>query len=240
VPQFVILMAALTAVAAFPQSALFTVDRIDVVGAVAIARDDVVRLAGLRAGERLFAIDARRVAARLEAHPRVRTAVVRLRPPRSAVIAIVERVPVFTLIVDERGVLVDENLKVVAVVTAGGSTTGLPEVVDRSPGAVLTARPGDVVASAGVAAVRAALSDMPAWLGSDLARIVVNVGPDLTLITRTGLTIRAGSPAGLAARLSRLPQVLDALRARGVRAATLDLRYAGSIVVTPATGGDVR
>jgi cell division protein FtsQ len=240
VPQFAILMAALTAVAAFPQSALFTLDRIDVVGAVALAPDDVIRLAGVRVGERLFAVDARGAAARLVAHPRVRTAAVRVKPPRSAVIAIVERVPLLALVVDERAMLVDEDLRVVAVVAIGAGTAGLPDVVDRGPGAVLTASPGDVVSPGGGAAAGRARGAPPPWLRIELARIVVSTGPELTLITRAGLTIRAGSPAGLADRLARLPQVLHALRARGVRAATVDLRYAGSIVVTPATGGDVR
>jgi len=231
-------MAGLIAAAALPQSALFTLDRVDVQGATVLASDEIVTAAGLRVGERLFSIDATRTARRLEAHPRIKAATVRLKPPRAAVITIIERHPMIALAAGDHVLLVDEELMVVAAAPASAPRATLPEVIDR--GAVVLARPGQAVLSSGARAALAALTDMPSWLRAEVVRIIVDGGSDLTLVTRAGVQIRAGTPAGLADRLAQLPQVLEVLRGRGVRVVTIDLRYAGSIVVMPATGGDGR
>ena len=231
-------MAGLIAAAAFPQSALFTLDRVDVRGATVLTSDEVITVAGLHVGERLFSIDASRAARRLEGHPRIKAAAVRVKPPRSALITIIERRPLFALAVGDHALLVDEELLVVATAPASAPRAGLPEVIDRD--AVRLARPGEAVPSRGASAALAALAELPPWLRAEVVRIIVDAGSDLTLVTRAGLQIRAGTPAGLADRLAQLPQVLEALRARGVRVVTIDLRYAGSFVVMPAPGGDGR
>jgi len=229
-------MAVLIAAAAFPQSALFTLERVEVRGATTIAPDEIIALAGVRTGERLFAVDVGQAARRLQAHPRIKTAAVRVRPPRAAIITIVERRPVIALAAGDHALLVDEDLMVVAAVADG---RGLPEVIDRA-GRTPLARPGDHAPSEGARVAVAALALMPLPLRDDVVRIVVAAGPDLTLITRAGLEIRAGGLAGLSDRLAQVPQVLDALRARRLSVAAIDLRYAGSIVVRPTTGGDGR
>jgi len=231
-------MAGLLAAAAFPQSALFTLDRVDVTGATVLTSDEVITVAGLHVGERLFSIDASRAARRLEGHPRIKTAAVRVKPPRAALITIIERRPMFALVVGDHTLLVDEELLVVATAPASAPRAGLPEVIDRDT--VRLTRPGEAVPSRGASAALAALAAVPPWLRAEVVRIIVDAGSDLTLVTRAGLQIRAGTPAGLADRLAQLPQVLEALRARGVRVVTIDLRYAGSIVVMPAPGGDGR
>ncbi len=229
-------MAVLIAAAAFPQSALFTLERVEVRGATTIAPDEIIALAGVRTGERLFAVDVGQAARRLQAHPRIKTAAVRVQPPRAAIITIVERRPVIALAAGDHALLVDEDLMVVAAVADG---RGLPEVIDRA-GRTPLARPGDHAPSEGARVAVAALPLMPLPLRDDVVRIVVAAGPDLTLITRAGLEIRAGGLAGLSDRLAQVPQVLDALRARRLSVAAIDLRYAGSIVVRPTTGGDGR
>jgi cell division protein FtsQ len=230
-------MTVLIAAAAFPQSALFTLEQVDVRGASVLTPGDVVAATGLRFGERLFAVDAGQVTRRLQAHPRIKAASVRVRVPRTVIVTITEREPIIALAAGDHALLVDADLVVVAAVTA--SRSRLPEVIDRA-GGLPPAQPGDPARSMGARAAVAALAQMPAPLRDALARIVVEPGPDLTLITHAGLEIRAGGPAGLSDRLAQVPAVLDALRARQVNVEAIDLRYAGSIVVRPARGGDGR
>ncbi len=237
VPRFAIVMAALLAAAAFPQSALFSVQRIDVIGATTLPTETIITLTGLRRGQRLFAVRAAEVASRLRGHPRIKAADVRVQPPSGIVITITERRPVMALVLGNRFALLDDALMVVAV--AGGAA-GLPEVVDRMGRAAPKVRAGAPALSEGARIALAALAAAPPELRDDVVRIRVAAGPDLTLVTRAGLEIRAGGLSGLTERLTQVPGVLQALRARRVAAAAIDLRYAGSIVVTPVPGGDDR
>jgi len=235
-PRFAMVMATLLALAAFPQSAFFTVERIEVRGAETIPASEVVELAGLRRSERLFAVDADAAAQRLLADPRIREAAVLVRPPRIVFVMITERRPVAALVVvDGFARVADDNV----VVSIAPDSGGLPEIEDRTRPNVRV-RPGQSVASEGVRAALAALDAIPAHLAGDLKRIVVATGPDLTLAARSGLEIRAGGLSGLSERLEQVPRVLDALRAKGVTPASLDLRYGGSVVVRPAGAGDAR
>ncbi len=234
--RFGIVMAALIALAAFPQSALFTVDRIEVAGAEGLAPEVVAEIAGLRHGERLFAVDSAGALQRLRADPRIRAADVQVKPPRTVSVRIAERRPVVALAVGAQFAVLGDDLVVVSV---GPSGHGVPEVVDRIRPVPWT-RAGAPVASRAAQIAIAVLPAIPGSLRADLARIVVSPGPDLTLVLQSGLEIRAGGPSGIAERLAEVPQVLAALHARGQAAAALDLRYAGSIAVTLATGGEAR
>jgi cell division protein FtsQ len=225
-------MAALLALAALPQSALFAVDRVEVSGASSISADAVIARAAIRRGERLFAVDTEATARRLRSDPRVREAQVRLRPPRTIAIAIVERRPVIALALPGAYALVADDLIAVEV---RGDPGALPVVVDGTRTGA-PPRVGLPVEGAGVRAALEALPAIPPELRGGLATIVVRAGGDLTLAMRSGLRIRAGGLSGLAERLARVPQVLAALRARGVSAAAVDLRYAGSIAVQLDTG----
>lgn len=230
--RFAVVMAALLALAALPQSALFAVDRVEVSGASSLSVDAVIARAAIRRGERLFAVDAEAAARRLRSDPRVREAQVRLRPPRTIAIAIVERRPVIALAIPGGYALVADDLIAVEVRGAPGA---LPVVVDRAR-ADEQPRAGLPVEGPGVRAAVEALPAIPPELRGGLATIVVAPGGDLTLVMRSGLHIRAGGVSGLAERLARVEQVLAALRARGVSAAAVDLRYAGSIAVQLDTG----
>ncbi|MDR7483801.1 MAG: FtsQ-type POTRA domain-containing protein [Armatimonadota bacterium] len=234
--RFAVIMAALLAAAAFPQSALFTIERIEVTGARSLPDAAVAALAGLEPGMRLFAVDAEAVVTRLRADPRIKDADVRLRPPRTVVLHITERRPVLALDLGDRFALLDEDLVVVALTA---DAAGAPEVVDGlggTPWVLVGAR----VASPAARIALAGLPDIPQPLRAQLRRITVTPGPDLTLLLRSGLEIKAGAPAGLAERLAQVPGVVTALRARGIVAQTLDLRYAGSIAVRRAPPAAVK
>ena len=235
-PRFAIVMAALLALAAFPQSALFTVERIDVDGATTLTPGTVAGIAGLRRGERLFAVDSSAALERLRADPHIKTAELRLRPPNTVSIVITERQPVVALVVGARFAFLADDLITVAL---GDDAGGLPEVTDHA-GGIAWARPGAPVASEGARLAITALPAIPPLLRGDLKGIVVAPGGDFTLVLRTGLEVRAGGSAGLAERLAQVPQILGALHAKGLAAFSLDLRYAGSVVVRPTAGGEAR
>jgi cell division protein FtsQ len=229
-------MAVLCAAAALPQSSLFTIDRIEVNGAETLDAATVRMLSDLRPGQRLFAVDAAAVATRLAAHPRIASAVVRVRAPHVIIITIVERHPLIALAVGDAFALVDGDLMVVDV---GPDEGELVRVVDRTARSGWV-RPGTRLSADGAKAALIALDNLPAGLQGDVIKIVVAPGPDLTLVTRGGLEIRAGNPSGLADRLAQVPGLIAALRARRLKVATIDLRYAGSIVVKPVGGGEAR
>jgi cell division septal protein FtsQ len=227
-------MASLVALAAFPQSALFVLDRIEVAGAETLSPEAVIAISGLRAGQRLFAVDAAGAVRRLRADPRIRAAEVRLRPPRAALVTVEERRPVMALVVGAGFALVDEHLVAVALARDAG---GLPEVVDRS-GRTAWARAGAPVPSEAARVALAALGDLPSWLRGDLRRMAVGPAADLTLSTRSGLELRAGGLAGLQQRLAQVPEIIDTLRARAMTVSVIDLRYEGSVAVKATRGGE--
>ncbi|MDR7420088.1 MAG: FtsQ-type POTRA domain-containing protein [Armatimonadota bacterium] len=233
-PRFAMVMAALIALAAFPQSALFAIERLDVRGASMLAPETIATIAGLREGARLFAVDAEDVLRRLKADPRIKDAAILIKPPRTIRLDVVERRPLVALAVGDAFALLGDDLVAVAV---GPDSAGLPEVVDRIR-PVPWARAGAPVASDAARAVLTVLPNIPAAIRVGLRQIIVAPGSDFTLVLRSGLRIRAGGPAGLAERLAGVPAVLEALRARDIAVAALDLRYAGSIAVTLSTGGE--
>jgi cell division protein FtsQ len=229
-------MAVLLALAALPQSALFTVMRVEVSGAVATPAEEIVARAGLYHGERLFAVDVDAARRRLRADPRIRDAEVRLRPPRTVAIAVVERQAVIALAARGGYALLGDDLITIAVRPHPGE---LPAVVDRAGGRP-DARPGAPVGGAAARVALEALPLIPVEMRADVRHLVVGAGGDLTLVLRSGLEIRAGAISGLTERLARVPQVLEVLQARGITAAAVDLRYGGSIAVTLETGGEGR
>lgn len=234
--RFVVIMASLVALAAFPQSALFVLERIEVLGAVTLPVEVVIAVSGLQPGQRLFAVDTAGARRRLRAHPRIRAADVQLRPPREVLVTVEERRPIMALLVGTRFALLDEHLVAVALAQ---DAAGLPEVVDRA-GRAAWARAGAPVPSEAARVALAALGDLPLWLHQDLRRIAVGHAADLTLFTRSGLELRAGGLAGLRQRLDQVPGIIETLRARDMTVSAIDLRYEGSVAVKATRGGEGR
>ncbi len=234
-------MASLLSAAAFPQSAVFQVERIDIVGPATLTPEAIVALAGIERGQRLFAVRAANAIRRLRTHPRIKTADVRVRPPDTVAIIITERRPVIALSVGDQFAALDDEL-VAVTVTPGAA--GLPAVEDRTGRLVTVGRPGTRVSSEGARIALAALRAASPPMRPEIARIHVAPGPDLTFVTWRGLEIRAGGLSGLADRLAQVQGLLAALAIRGVAPAVIDLRYSGSVVVIPAleevTAGDGR
>jgi len=191
----------------------------------------IAALAGVQHGQRLFAVPAVQATARLRAYPRIRTANVRVRPPGAVVITVTERLPAIALVAGSRFALLDEQLTLVAL---SKDPEGLIVVEDRLGRAAPLLRVGSPVASESARLALAALAATPRNLRGEVILLSVAPGPDFTLLVVGNVEIRAGGSRGLAERLAQLPAVLDGLATRGVTPLTVDLRYAGSIVVTPA------
>lgn len=88
---------------------LFVVKEVKVSGGTKISRDDVIRLTGLKGGERLFRIDLKELKKRIESHPYVEEAFLARRPPSVLEIVIKEREGLAILVLNNKGYLVDRK-----------------------------------------------------------------------------------------------------------------------------------
>jgi cell division protein FtsQ len=127
-PRFAVVMVALIALAALPQSSLFGIQRIEIRGAAMLSRAEVIAIAGLDEGGRLFAVDAGAALRRLRADPRIKDAGLEIQPPHTVRVTIVERRPVVALAAGGQYAWLGDDLVAVAVQADAGD---LPEVVDR-------------------------------------------------------------------------------------------------------------
>lgn len=107
--------AALLALGAGPsitRSPLFKVARISIEGLRLLESEEISALSGIAPGANLYEMDLKDAAARIEAHPMVRSARIVRTPPDGVLIAVVERTPVALINletlcgIDEEGVLI--------------------------------------------------------------------------------------------------------------------------------------
>ena len=234
--RFGVVMSGLLAVLTVPEAAFFQVRRLEVTGTHALSPDAVAALAGIAPGRPLASVRPADAAARLQAHPRISAARVGVRWPDAVVIEVTERTPRLAVAGGGRYALVADDGVVVAV---AADPAGLPVLDDRvAPPPALA--PGARAPTAGVRAARQVLDALPAPLAGRVVRVVVREGGEVTLVFVPELVVRAVLRDDLPNRLARLPQALEALAAQGIVPRIVDLRYAGSLVVTPVRGGDGR
>jgi cell division protein FtsQ len=235
--RFLAVVSALCAAASFPGSAMFDLRSVVVTGNTAVPAAEILRRAGIHPGDSVFRVNAMRIRARLRRDPRLADASVWLAFPSRLVVSVRERVPVAALLVNDGYVLLDSGG--VAIAWAADPGACLPLRVDRldapwiQTGAAVPSV--DVRLGARVAGLIDALGDP---LRSDAAALRIDAAGQAILETRDGISVRLGAGKGIQERLSLLPQVLDAVRARGLRVQSVDLRFPGSVVVKPvdATG----
>lgn len=228
--RFLTVMALLLAVAAFPRSAFFTVREIAVEGTHQVPPADVIARSGLHLGQLLFTLPAREAALRIASYPRIASAVVSIAGRGRVRIRVTERIPraayVYKggfLLVDPQGVAIEQRV----------NASGLP-VISVDGAAPPWVRLGDVVPSVAVMQMLAALDAMPESVAGG-ARVRMARNGDLGLTTADGITVLLGQPRGLAERAVILPQVLEAVRTQHLSLAYLDMRFAGNVVMRPAS-----
>lgn len=231
--RFATVMAVALGIAALPTSFLFAVRSVQVYGAVQIPAAEVAALTGLRPGDRLFAIPAREVVARVTRHPAVARAAVRINAAGAVLVHIIERVPYAAfpfqgryLILDRAGVVIDDR----------PSPAELP-VVSATGFVPEWTRLGDRLPSGGVDQALAALRRLPRAAVAPGTRLRVEPRGDIVLFTPDAIAVRLGPVRGLEERAALMGEVLGAVRARGLAVEYLDLRFSGNVVVKPSPVG---
>jgi cell division protein FtsQ len=214
------------AVLSLPNSSAFSLQEVEVHGTRLLDARAVARAGGLEVGMPLASVDPDRVRQRLLRLPRVRDARVQVRWPSQVWVWVEERTPQAVLrLPDGAEVLVDED-----GVVLDGAAQGLPVVLGPQ---VRWLQPGEAVPAAEVVGLVEELAALPEPDRREVAWARPVATGDVTVGTRDGLVVRAAA-GQLAKGLRTAREVARALRARGVRAAVVDVRYAERAVVQPA------
>ena len=213
-------VAALVAAAAATQTALLDVDRVRIDGVAHTSAADVRRVARIGVGDAMIAVDADRVAGRIEDLPWVAQATVSRRWPGTIEIHVTERQPLATVGLSEgRVALVDADGRVLEVTDRPPS--GLPEVTGVSGRVAAGERLGR--------APRDALAVLRA-LGERLPGVVTTVSSDLDATLASGGEIRFGSTADLDDKIVAVETVLTQVDTACLE--LLDVRVPGSPALT--------
>jgi cell division protein FtsQ len=229
VVRFLAAIAALCGVAAFPGSVLFSLQSVSVTGNTAVPAADILRRIGLAPGDSAFRVNAGRIRESLRRDPRIEDASVAMAFPDRVIVSVHERAPVAALVIPGGYALLGADGVVIA--RTQGAAPYLPLVVERLRLPPLGA--GTIVPSARARLGAAAASLLPASLRAEAAGIRVDSGGEIVITTQEGVDVRVGGRDGIAARLALAPDVLAAVRARGMRVQYVDLRFPGSVIVKP-------
>jgi cell division protein FtsQ len=205
---------------------------IEVTGLTRLTRNDILSVAGIRAGDPLLDVDENAVAARLALLPLVRTARVEKNWSRGVVIAIEERRPVAVVLAD-RLVEVDAE-GIVLPADASGAPADLPIV--RGLEAVLPEPGGRVIDSALPNALDLAVRISEPGLGLEerVSEIWAAEADSLVLtLMDGGVPVLVGRGDCPRRRLEALCVVLDDAARREEVLEYVDLRFVGQVVTKP-------
>lgn len=230
--RFGTIMAVALAAATLPTSSLFVVRSVQVRGTAHIPAGEVAALAGLRPGDRLFSIPASEIVARVRRHPRIARAAVRVGRGGQIVIRVAERIPYAAFLFEERYLILDRA----GVVIDDRPSAGTLPVVSAAGFAPQWARLGDRLPAGGIERALAALGRLPAGGVVPGTRLRVEPLGELVLFTPDGIAVRLGPLRGLEERAALMPEILAAVRTRGLVVEYLDLRFTGNVVMKPAPG----
>ncbi len=189
--------------------------------------DEVVEAARVR-GWHIFFIDPKEVSRRVEALPYVKSARVRVGFPARVWIQVEERKPILRW--ERKGTLfwVDEEGHVMPA-QAGGP----PLLVVDPEGAATVDDPEEGIRFDPY--VLAALDDVHAIL-PEVSTIYYDTTTGLRVVLKDNagdIQVYLGTLMGLRERISRLPQVLREMRARGAHFRLIDLSHPEEVVVLP-------
>jgi cell division protein FtsQ len=232
VARFLAAVAALCALASFPGSSLFALRDVTVEGNTVVPAAEILDRAGVHPGENAFRIDAPAIRRRVLRDPRIAEVAVVMQFPRTLRLVVRERVPVAALLLDSGFVLLGADG--VAIGRAAEPGPAVPLQVDGLD--LPWVASGAAVPSPAVRLGALIASSLPPDLRPEVGRIRVDEAGEVVLELRDGVAVRVGSGRGLQERLALVPQVLAALRARGMQVDYVDLRIPGSVIVKPVAG----
>lgn len=224
--------------AAFPASGVFDLREVTVAGNAAVPTDEILRRAAVGPGVGVFRVNAQAIRERLLEDPRIEDADVTLAFPHRLRLVVRERTPVAALGAGEGYVLLSADGVAIAPSAGPGA---LPVIaVDRLDPAGISV--GTVLPSADARLAARVVGTLPQPLRDRVAGVDVDRAGEVVLVLRDRVLVRLGDRRGIAERVEMLPQVLDAITARGLRVESVDLRFPGNVVVRPvrASGGPVR
>lgn len=220
--------AAACAVVSFPTSSVFSLRQVEVRGALTLDPQALVRAAGLELGSPLASVDPERVRRELLRLPRVRQARVEVQWPSRVVVWVQERKPLAVLRLPDRTQAAVDGEAV--VLDRGGQEEGLPVILIP---AVPWLRPGEVVPAAPVVGLVAELAALPEAERRRVRWVRWLATGDYAVGGWDGVVARVAA-GQLQQGLRRAQRVREALRARGVRPAVVDVRFRERAVVEPA------
>ena len=229
--RFGAVMAVVLASASLPASSLVGVRRVVVVGARTVSASDIVSRSGIRPGDRLLGASTSRTAARVRTLPRVARAEVSIGLGGAVTIRVEERRPYAAVPFRGHYLLLDASGVVIDTAPAAGR---LPVVAaERLKPAWM--QMGERLPEPRVSLAVQALRDLPREVLTPGVKIRAGTNGELALVTPDGITVRLGPRRGLRERAAPLPQLLTAVRHRGLAVEYLDLRFSGNVVMKPAT-----
>jgi len=209
------------AVSLFLSSPYFGVSEIMVIGSDHLSRGEIVELCGIALGTNILRIPTGDIRSRLEAHPRVASAVVSRRFPDRILVEIVEREGVVLLPSGEEYAELDSQGRAVELhrYIAG---LGLPVVTGVEATGLAS---GDEVAADGLGAALCCSTALGIEGRLAVSEIHVDPGGELTLYTRDGVPVYFGPPTGLDAKVEVFLAVLPELEAGELEISYVDVRY---------------
>jgi len=226
-------LVALLACAAFPRSAFFPIRAIIVEGTQQVPDDEVIARAQLHVDDARFAVASSEVAARVMRHPRIESADVQLTADGAVRISVVERVPFVVARLAGTDYLIDRS----GIVLARQQDPTALSTLTIERGELAKPQLGMPIPSSDGLHALEVLQTLPQSVIGSEVRIKVAANGDLTLITGDGIAILLGQPRGLHERAAPLETVIAAVRGTRGTIDYIDLRYAGTIIVKPASKG---
>jgi cell division protein FtsQ len=202
-------------------SPVLAVSSVRVDGAGTLTAAEVLDVAGIAEGTPLLRVDVDAAEARVARLPQVADVEVTRGWPRSAVVTVVERVPV--AVVEEAGTrsLVDADGVLFDTVT-GNPPTGVVPLDVADPG------PEDRATRAALAALVA----LPEEVRGDVADAGATGPEDVTLTLEDGTTVLWGSAEHAGDKADTLVALLDQLEAGGLEPAeTIDVSVPSAVVL---------
>ena len=206
-------------------SPVLVVEEVRVKGVRAMAGEEVAALAGVARGDAILDVDLAAVDARVEAHPRVASAVVKRLMPKTIEIEIVEREP--KALVNRAGELVGLD--------AAGHIVPVYKDRERVRGPIVTGvrvegfAAGERVRDAGLEEALRCVAALTPGLQARVSEVRVTAdgeaAPGVALIlSGSGTYVRMGRGA-YEEKVRRLAAALDHFAARGERKEYVDVRF---------------
>jgi cell division septal protein FtsQ len=208
----------------------FRLQTVDVVGNRHLSRSDVRYLLAIPAQATIWQLDLRRMGARLERHPYVKSVVIRRLMPDTLTVAVEERVPYAVAVAGQQHMVLDST-----GVVLGPS---LPERDARLPRLKLRDRraltPGMRLRQRDIRQALEliqAYSSSAATAGTRLVALTVEAsGTAVAEVEPYAFAIRLREQA-LATQLERLPAVVQVIRERELAVQLVDLSYRKRVII---------